>query len=160
MQDEKPVGISEIELVKRMAEHTWMSERANRLQAACFIVVNQTSEQKEKGQAEVLVRPELERYTRYQAHHQRCYRQAAKELLERRKLRLKEEKGFVSQQHAKAAEERREKRQNQHDELHHYKVATAKMRFEHEERKTAAAAAKLAKHFDGFEAGKIGKVAA
>jgi hypothetical protein len=160
MEDEKPVGIGEIELVKRMAEHTWMSERANRLQAACFIIVNQTPEQKEKGQAEVLVRPELERYTRYQAHHQRCYRQASKELRERRKERLKAEIGFVSQQHAEAEERRREKREIQRDELHSYKVATAKKRFEREELKTAAAAANLAKHFDGFEPSKMSKIAA
>jgi hypothetical protein len=53
--------------------------RANRLQHACFII-ERTPEQIATGKGEAIIRPELERYTRYQAHHQRCYAQASKEL--------------------------------------------------------------------------------
>ena len=80
MEDEKPVGIAEMELVKKMAQYTWLSERAHRLQHACFVIVNQTSEQSRNHQAELHVRPELERYLRYQAAHDRGYQRASKEL--------------------------------------------------------------------------------
>jgi hypothetical protein len=59
MIDEKPVGSVEVELVHKMAEHTWLRERAARCQEACFVVMPQTSEQKKNDQAEVLSAPSL-----------------------------------------------------------------------------------------------------
>ncbi len=35
-EEEKPVGTAEIELVVKMAQHTWLCRRALRLQEACF----------------------------------------------------------------------------------------------------------------------------
>ena len=87
MIDEQPVGIAEIELVKKMAQHMWLSERASRFQEACFLVMPQTPDQIVNVEAEIRVRPELERYTRYQAHHDRAYARASAELLKRKKER-------------------------------------------------------------------------
>jgi hypothetical protein len=119
MHDEKPVGSVEVELVRKMAEHTWLRERASRCQEACFVVMPQTSEQKKNDEAEVRVRPELERYIRYQSHHDRAYQRAAAELLKRQKERRLAEIGLVSQKRAEAEETRKA-------ELQPYKVATAK----------------------------------
>jgi hypothetical protein len=123
MLDEKPVGSVEVELVRKMAEHTWQRERAARCQEACFLVMPQTPEQKTNDEAEVRVRPELERYIRYQSHHDRAYQRAAAELLKRQKERRLAEVGFVSQKRVEAEETRRA-------ELHVHKVAAAKAQAE------------------------------
>jgi hypothetical protein len=125
MLDEKPVGSVEVELVRKMAEHTWLRERAARCQEACFVVMPQTPEQAANDEAEVRVRPELERYLRYQSHHDRAYQRAAAELLKRQKERRLAERGFVSQKHEEAEETRKA-------EIHVYKVAGAKARYERE----------------------------
>jgi hypothetical protein len=39
MRDENPVGSVEIELVRKMAEHTCLRERAARYLEACFLVM-------------------------------------------------------------------------------------------------------------------------
>ena len=49
MLDEKPVGSVEVELVRKMAEHTWLRQRASRCLEACFLVLPQTPEQAENG---------------------------------------------------------------------------------------------------------------
>ena len=130
MQDEKPVGSVEVELVRKMAEHTWLRERAARCQEACFVVMPQTSEQAKNDEAEVRVRPELERYLRYQSHHDRCYQRAAAELLKRQKERRLIEIGLVSQERAEVEEDRKA-------EIHEYKVAGAKAYAEREQLRTA-----------------------
>ena len=45
MQDEQPVGQAEIELVVKMAEHTWLSKRALNMQNNCFSLAPKTPEQ-------------------------------------------------------------------------------------------------------------------
>jgi selenocysteine-specific translation elongation factor len=140
MEEEKPACVAEVELVKKMAEHTWCSERASRLQEGCFLITR-TDEQRKNLQGEVVIHPQLERFLRYQAHHDRAYQRASDELLKRRKERLKAERGFASQKQAEAQEERREKQQEQRDELHKFKVATAKSRLEREQTKTFSAQA-------------------
>jgi hypothetical protein len=94
MEEEKPACLAEVELVKKMAEHTWCSERASRLQEGCFLITR-TDEQRKNLQGEVVIHPQLERFLRYQAHHDRAYQRASDELLKRRKERLKAERGFV-----------------------------------------------------------------
>jgi hypothetical protein len=101
-----------------MAEHTWCSERASRLQEGCFLITR-TEEQRKNLQGEVVIHPQLERFLRYQAHHDRAYQRASAELLKRRKERLLAERGFVLQKHAEAQETRRE-------EMHFYAAERAK----------------------------------
>ncbi|MGH9655624.1 MAG: hypothetical protein ACRD6B_19435, partial [Bryobacteraceae bacterium] len=45
MEDEQPVGQAEIELVVKMAEHTWVAKRALRAQNHCFSLQPKTPEQ-------------------------------------------------------------------------------------------------------------------
>ena len=141
MMDEQPLGIAEVELVKKMAEHTWLRERASRFQEACFVVMPRTPEQRANLEAEMAVRPELERYLRYQAHHDRAYQRASDELLKRRKERLKAEIGFESQKRAEAQERRRDAVENRRLERHKYAVATNQARLERELLNTAHAKA-------------------
>ena len=129
MLDEKPVGSVEVELVRKMAEHTWVRQRAARCLEACFLVMPQTPEQAANDEAEVRVRPELERYLRYQSHHDRAYARAAAELLKRQKERRLAERGFVSQKREEREEERKA-------EIHQYKVAGAKAQAEREQART------------------------
>ncbi len=135
IEDENPVGIAEIELVKKMAESMWLAQRARRYQEACFVVKPQTGEQLAGNQAEIAVRPELERYLRYQAHHDRAYARASAELLKRKKERRLLEVGFESQQRAEAQEKRRDANENRKDELHKIAVAAASKRLECQELK-------------------------
>jgi hypothetical protein len=141
VRDEKPVGSVELELVRKMAEHTWLRERAARCQEACFLVMPQTPEQAKNDEAEVRVRPELERYLRYQSHHDRAYQRAAAELLKRQKERRLAEIGFVSQKRAERQEERLDAAENRKIETHKYAVAILQKRVEREEQKTLAATA-------------------
>jgi hypothetical protein len=160
MTDEKPVGIAEIELVKKMAQHFWCSERASRFQEGCFLVIAQTPEQLEDGEAEIRVRPELERYTRYQAHHDRAYARASAELLKRRKERRQMENGFESQKRAEAQEQRREANENRKVERHKTAVATDQKKLELTEMKLFTATAAATKRFNLFEEATKGKTAA
>jgi len=118
MEEEEPACLAEVELVKKMAEHTWCAERASRLQEGCFIITR-TEEQRRNLEGEATIHPGLERYMRYQAHHDRAYQRASAELLKRRKERLRAEIGFVSQQHSQAQETRRE-------EKHVYEIKRAR----------------------------------
>ena len=137
MLDEQPVGIAEIELVKKMAEHTWLRERASRFQEACFIVMPRTPDQLANTEAEMRVRPELERYLRYQAHHDRAYARASAELLKRRKERRDLEIGFESQKSREATETRLNAREDRQVERHKIAVATAQTKLERELIRTA-----------------------
>ena len=158
--DEQPVGIAEIELVKKMAQHTWLAERATRFQEACFIVMPRTAEQRANVEAEMAVRPELERYIRYQAHHNREYARASAELLKRRKERRQIENGFESQKLAAAQEERRAADENRKVERHQTAVAIDKKRLEREEIMLFRQTAAVAKHFNAFGAPENEKKAA
>ncbi len=114
MKEEEPACLAEVELVKKMAEHTWCSERSSRLQEGCFIITR-TDEQRGNLEGQAVIHPQLELFMRYQAHHDRAYQRASAELLKRRKERLLADRGFVSQKQS----EQREKRC---EEIHVYRV--------------------------------------
>jgi hypothetical protein len=144
MRDEQPIGIAEIELVKKMVESIWLSTRARRYQEACFVVKPQTREQLARNEAEVAVRPELERYERYQAHHDRAYARAAAELLRRKKERRLLQNGFESQKRYEAQERRRENHENRVVELHRFAVASAESKLERDQANAVIAKAAAA----------------
>ncbi len=131
MQSEQPAGAVERELVAKMVRHTWLSERALRYQEACFLFQPPSEEQKTRRAQNVAVMKDLHVYVRYQAHHDRAYQRASSELLRRKKERALAERGFESQKRSQAEEKRRDHRQNQQDELHGYRVATAQFNEEH-----------------------------
>ena len=119
MADEKPVGTAEVELVVKMAEHTWLAKRSLRMQEACFSMEETTDEQKARDEQAVGIRADLPDYLRYHTTHDRAYQRASKELRERRKERQIAERGFASQKRAEAEEARKAER-------HAVAMATAK----------------------------------
>ena len=108
MKAEQPVDDVERELVAKMARHTWMSERAVRLQNACFLPQPRSEQEKAEGYANIAVRSDLDLYLRYQTTNDRAYARAAAELAKRRKERDLRERGFVRERRAEAQEKRRE----------------------------------------------------
>ncbi len=137
MEDEQPVGQAEIELVVKMAEHTWLANRALRFQNQCFALQPKTPEQAKNGDipVEVEVQP-LELYMRYHAAEDRAYQRASAELQKRKKARQLAEIGFASQKRAEAEESRKA-------EKHAVQIATANLRKQREEMKLGDALAKM-----------------
>jgi hypothetical protein len=88
-------------LVNDMARHYWLYQRALRLQETCFaadITAGSTQNQ-------------LSLYLRYGTTHERAFRRCLADLLKLRKERLRLERGFESQARERAAEVRRETRE-------------------------------------------------
>jgi hypothetical protein len=99
MEDEQPVGQAEIELVVKMAEHTWLSKRALRMQNNCFSLEAKTPEQTKNNEVAVGIdSKQLELHLRYQAAHDRAYQRADAALQKRKKARELAEIGFASQE--------------------------------------------------------------
>ena len=148
--DEKPVGVSETQLVVKMAEHTWLAKRAVRLQENCFSMEPTDAALKAEGHQTISIRCDLlDIHIRYHATHDRAYRRASQELIQRKNARLKAEIGFESQKRAQAAERRREAAENRRVERHLAAVALDKKRRELADLKIVNAAATAANHFNG-----------
>lgn len=127
MLDQKPIGALETDLVRQMAQHIWLKQRASRYQEACFIPLGQTPEQKAKDQMEMGITVDLERFAYFQNHHDRLFHRALNALLKLRKERLKAEIGFERRKRAEAEEMRREKRQQQKGQIHEVRYAVAQI---------------------------------
>ena len=138
IEEQKPVGLLELEVIKVMAEHLWLRERASRFSAACFMMVPQNAEQAALGQGEMIVRPELERYMRYEAHHERAFQRAMNQLLKLRSERIKTENGFVSQ------EQQAEKHEHACERQKYYVMRAEMQRERHEMAKERHLARKTA----------------
>jgi hypothetical protein len=141
MKDEQPVGSVEVELVRRMAEYSWLRDRASRFQTACFHVADPTPELTSAGKADIGFSPELERFLRYQAHFDRGFSRASAELLKRRKERELRESRFESQKRAQASELRRERHDNRQEEKHSLYVMKHKVDLQLKESKMKTASA-------------------
>ncbi len=129
IEDEQPLGQAEIELVVKMAEHTWLAKRALRMQNNCFSLEPKTPQQVKNGDIPVGIDfRQLADYVRYHAAHDRAYRRASTELQKRKKARQLAEIGFASQKLAQAEESRK-------SEKHAVQIATANLRKQREEMK-------------------------
>jgi hypothetical protein len=144
--EEKPVGLLETELVKKMAECLWSSRRARNLQDGCFHFGERSPEDIASGQIEIRVRPDLERYTRYQAHHDRAFQRFFNDFLRLRKERQKAASGFESQQRAA--------------QTHEWKMAVGQEHLQQEKIRTFTAHAVAAKRFGTFSPPETGQIAA
>jgi poly(A) polymerase Pap1 len=133
VRSEQPVGAVELELVRKMAEYTWLRERATRFHESCFYVEDQNPEDKADNKAVIRVNPELDKFIRYQAHYDRCYARASAELLRRKKERDLQQIRFESLKRQQAEETRREKREGRHEEKHLWAGAKAKLDIEHKQ---------------------------
>ena len=136
MEAEKPADASEVELVVKMAEHTWLARRALRCQDNCFTMEPKTADQELAGVMPVGIDPRLERYVRYHAAQDRAYRRASQELMERRKQRQLAEIGIERKKQAAAEQTRK-------TEKHEAGMAIAKVRKQLLEIKAAKALADI-----------------
>jgi hypothetical protein len=137
IEEEQPQGQVETELVVKMAQHIWLSNRALRFQNICFSLEAKTPEHAKNGDIPVGVDlTYLERYVRYHAAHDRAFQRASAELQKRKKARQLAEIGFASQKRQQAAESRKA-------ETHAIQTATAKLRKQREEIKLAKELADL-----------------
>jgi len=128
----KPVDAVEQEMVAKMAQSMWMSERAVRLQGGCFQHFPQNEQQQLESRQDLHVKLEdLGKYQRYQTTHDRAYTRYQTNLINYRKQREAERRGFVSQARAEAAEARLEKREKQRDERHKLAMQKAYIEVEH-----------------------------
>jgi hypothetical protein len=131
MEAEKPADASEIELVVKMAEHSWRARRALRMQDACFSMEPRDKEDEAAGIHNVGVALTLERHVRYHAAHDRAYRRAAQELMERRKQRQLAEIGFERKRQAEADEKRKAEKHEVTMAIATLKKQTLEIKVEH-----------------------------
>jgi hypothetical protein len=112
MEAEQPANAAESELVMKMAEHTWRSRRALALQDACFEPVDLDEDEEAAGRRGLSINPiNLDTAMRYHTLHERAYRRASEELMERRKQRQLAEIGF---ERKRLAEEEAKRRAEKH----------------------------------------------
>ena len=121
MDEHQPQTATESILINDMARHSWLTQRALRLQENCFDSGNANFEK------------QLSLYIRYQTANQRAFHRCLADLLKLRKARLTEERGFESQKAAEAQEERREAAENRKGEMHELNKFLAQMRIDTEE---------------------------
>ena len=157
---EQPADIVETELVKKMAQHTWLSRRAARFQESCFVPMEPTPQEKAENSARIGVNHEIDRWLRYQAHHDRAYSRAQADLIKHRKEKQNLAHGFESQKRAEAQEERAASAEVRKAER--FKTATAldQKRLELTDLKILSQTAAAAKRFNLFEPPKEAKIAA
>ena len=113
----------EEELVGRMAQHFWLSQRALFLQETCFSPETPLCEQEKQ----------LALYLRYQTTHERAFDRCARELRRLRNEKRKAEIGFERQHRQQkeddrkeAEEARRQAAETRKQELHQWAVLLAK----------------------------------
>jgi phytoene dehydrogenase-like protein len=108
MEAEQPANAAESELVMKMAEYTWRSRRALALQDACFEPVDLDEDEEAAGRRGLSINPiNLDTAMRYHTLHERAYRRASEELMERRKQRQLAEIGFERKRLAEEAAKRK-----------------------------------------------------
>jgi hypothetical protein len=107
--EHQPTTVTEHILVEKMAQHYWLSQRAQSIQ---------TGEMKDKPFDED-VQKGLVPYIRYQAHHERLFQRALHDLLKLRAERRKEQIGFESQKarEAQAAKSQAQEIRRESDEI-------------------------------------------
>jgi hypothetical protein len=123
MQAEEPADQEEAQYVQYMAEATWLSRRAVRLQDHAILTLQCGSPQ-EKQQAS----KDLALFMRYMTTHDRAYSRYATELRKHRNDRTKGERGFVLQKHKEAAERRRQEAHQTRQALQNIKQEAQQIR--------------------------------
>jgi hypothetical protein len=121
--EHRPSTITECMLVEKMAQHYWLSQRAQRLQDVTM--------------ADDLPMRDQERqfalFLRYQTTNDRAFHRCLADLLKLKADRRKQEIGFESQQHKNAQESRREAAENRKQELHQWAVLLAEAKVSHQQ---------------------------
>ena len=133
----QPTDQRQHELVVKMAKHTWLSNRALRMQGNCFVLEEKTPEQKRNGDTPVGIEEHsLQLGMRYHTTHDRAYQRAAAEFDKLKKEERLAEIGFELQKRAQAEETRKA-------EKHRVAMAIANTRKQREEMRLGDEFAKL-----------------
>ncbi len=122
--EHRPRTDFEIDLVKKMAEHYWLSRRAILLQETCFDV--------DHLQCPDFCEKKLALYLRYQTTHERAFERCSNELRKLRNEKVKEIIGFESQERREADELRKQAAEKRKKELHQFAVLLAEAKVEHQ----------------------------
>ena len=125
--EHRPTTATEEILVEKMAQHHWLSQRAQTLQ---------TLEMKERP-FDLEVQKNAAVYLRYQLQHDRLFQRALHDLLKLRAEKRKAEIGFERERRAEAQEVRRESEERRKDERHKISVKTLETKLEREVIKSA-----------------------
>lgn len=125
--EHKPATVTEEILIRKMAQHYWLTQRAIFLQGTCF------NSDIALGIAQGDAEKQLALYLRYQTTHDRAFHKSLNQLLKLRAEKRKAEIGFESQNHKQADHTRREANENRKQELHRYSVLLAEAKYEHQD---------------------------
>jgi len=87
MDEQNPQDTTEILLVTAMAQHSWLLQRANRLQETCF--------DQETGQ--ITDQKLFSLYLRYATTHERAFHKCLNDLLKLRNQKIDQQNGFESE---------------------------------------------------------------
>jgi hypothetical protein len=121
--EHRPSTITECMLVEKMAQHYWLSQRAQRLQDITM--------------ADDLPMRDQERqfalFLRYQITNDRAFHKCLADLLKLRAEKRRSEIGFESQQQKQAQESRREATEKRRQELHQWAVLLAEAKVNHQQ---------------------------
>ena len=121
--EHQPSTITECMLVEKMAQHYWLSQRAQRLQDQSATDEHLTLDQQQK---------QLALFLRYQTTNDRAFHHCLNQLLKLRAEKRRSEIGFESQQRHQAAESRRNSNENRKNELHEWAVLLAQAKVDHQ----------------------------
>ncbi len=121
----QPATEFEADLVQKMAQHYWLTQRALLLQQTCFDFDYPRCEERQEKQ--------LALYLRYQTTHERAFERYSNELRKLRNETRKAEIGFESQKRKQADHTRKEANENRKKELHQWAVLLAEAKVDHQQ---------------------------
>jgi hypothetical protein len=134
--EHQPNVAFETDLVEKMAQHFWLSQRAVLLQQTCFDPEGPSCDHERQ----------LALYLRYQTTHDRAFERCVKELRSLRSEVRKQKIGFESQERKRkedarkqADENRKQANENRKQELHQWAVLLAEAKFDHQRVLTSGA---------------------
>jgi hypothetical protein len=119
--EHQPQTPFEEELVAKMAQHYWLSQRALLLQQGCF----------DRELPVCNDEKQLALFLRYQTTHERAFQKCAAELRSLRNQKQKEKIGFESQKRREAEEARRQANETRKQDLHKWRVLLAEAEVDH-----------------------------
>lgn len=122
--EHQPSTVTETLLVQKMAQHYWLSQRAQRLQDLAMGDSNLTEEQQNR---------QFALFLRYQTTNDRAFHQCLNQLLKLRAEKRRSELGFESQRQKNAQESCRESAEKRRQELHQWAVLLAEAKLSHQQ---------------------------
>jgi hypothetical protein len=135
--EHKPITLTELLLVEKMAQHHWLSQRAQRLQDVTMAEDLPAKDQDRRldepaGLSEAKTK-KMALFLRYQTTNDRAFHQCLTQLLKLRAEKRRSEIGFESQQQKKAQEARHEAAEKRKQDLHRWAVLLAEAKVDHQQ---------------------------